>query len=118
LLVIGLELGLISCCSVFNPILATYRLEQIPGDRLARTLSAWSVTSKASIAALTALWGIVAGLTSTRIAIGAAGLLLLLTPLLLPHRDRAAGEVVLPEFAPATGDGEVEPVAATAAAGS
>lgn len=30
---------------VFNPVLATYRLEQIESDRMARTLSAWSVTS-------------------------------------------------------------------------
>ena len=38
-------------------------------DRIARTLSAWSVTSGASIAALTALWGLLA------------------TPFLLPRHD-------------------------------
>jgi hypothetical protein len=32
---------------VFNPVFATYRLDQVPTDRVARTLSAWSVTSKA-----------------------------------------------------------------------
>jgi hypothetical protein len=53
------------------------------------TLSAWSIASSASIAALTALWGLLAGLTSPRIAIAIAGVLLLATPLLL-RRDPAA----------------------------
>ncbi|HTV94867.1 MAG TPA: hypothetical protein VME42_02670 [Steroidobacteraceae bacterium] len=35
----------VTCVGVFNPVLATYRLEQIESDRMARTLSAWSVTS-------------------------------------------------------------------------
>jgi hypothetical protein len=73
---------------VFNPVFATYRPEQTPPDRVARTLSAWSVTSSATIAALTALWGVLAALTSLRIAIAAAGVLILGTPLLLPrHYD-------------------------------
>jgi hypothetical protein len=79
------ELGLITSCGVFNPVFATYRLEQTPSDRVARTLSAWSVTSKASIAAMTALWGVLAALTSLRTAIALAGLLMLATPLLLPR---------------------------------
>jgi hypothetical protein len=70
---------------VFNPVYATNRLDQTPADRVARTLSAWSVTSKATIAGLTALWGVLAGLTTVRFAIGAAGVLLLATPLLLPR---------------------------------
>jgi len=75
---------------VFNPVYATYRLDQTPADRVARTLSAWSVTSNAAIAALTALWGVLASLTSLRAAIAIAGLLLLVTPLLLPRREHAA----------------------------
>jgi hypothetical protein len=72
---------------VFNPVFATYRLEHTQKDRIARTLSAWSVTSSASVAALTALWGLLASLTGLRVAIAIAGLLLLVTPLLLPrHR--------------------------------
>jgi MFS family permease len=82
------ELGIIVSCSVFNPVLATYRLEQLPADRVASTLSAWSVSTKASIAALTALWGVLASFTGPRVAIGAAGALVLVTPLLLPFRDR------------------------------
>ncbi|MEV6619592.1 MFS transporter [Amycolatopsis sp. NPDC051106] len=82
------ELGIIVSCSVFNPVLATYRLEQLPADRVASTLSAWSVSTKASIATLTALWGVLASFTGPRVAIGAAGVLVLVTPLLLPRRDR------------------------------
>ncbi|MEU5321008.1 MFS transporter [Streptomyces sp. NPDC021056] len=86
LLVMGVELGLITCIGVFNPVLATYRLEHTPHDRVARTLSAWSISAKLTIAALTALWGLLATLTSTRTAIAVAGLLLLATPLLLGRR--------------------------------
>ncbi|KOU35148.1 MFS transporter [Streptomyces sp. WM6378] len=85
-LVIAVELGLITCCGIFNPVLATYRLEQTGADRVARTLSAWSVTTKVTIAAMTALWGVLAGLTGPRTAIAAAGVLMLATPLLLPRR--------------------------------
>jgi hypothetical protein len=58
---------------------------------VARTLSAWSVTSKVSVAVLTALWGLLAAVTSARIAIAAAGLLMLATPVLLPRPGRAGG---------------------------
>jgi MFS family permease len=86
LLVMAAELGLIFCIGVSNPVFATYRLEQSPPDRVARVLSAWSVSTKASIAALTALGGLLATFTGPRIAIGVAGALLLGTPLLLPRR--------------------------------
>ncbi|CAM5563522.1 Multidrug efflux pump Tap OS=Streptomyces albaduncus OX=68172 GN=FHS32_002570 PE=3 SV=1 [Streptomyces griseoloalbus] len=68
-----------------------------PADRVVRTLSAWSATGKASIAALTALWGLLASLTGPRTAIALAGAVLPATPLLLPrhldeaHRDEEAG---------------------------
>ncbi|MFE2311528.1 MFS transporter, partial [Streptomyces sp. NPDC059411] len=88
-LVIAVEFGLITCMGVFNPVFATYRLEQVPPDRIARTLSAWSVTSKLTIAALTALWGLLAGVTGPRAAIALAGLLILITPFLLPRNDHA-----------------------------
>jgi MFS family permease len=87
-LVFVVELGLITCIGVFNPVFATYRLEQLPAGRVTRALSAWSVTSKATTAVLTGLWGLLAGVTSPRIAIGIAGVLLLVTPLLLPSRPR------------------------------
>lgn len=82
-----LELGLITSCGVFNPVSATYRLEQTPTDRLARTLAAWTITTKASVAALTALWGVLAGVAGVRVAIGVAAVIMLATPLLLPKRS-------------------------------
>ncbi|HEV2639565.1 MAG TPA: MFS transporter [Actinocrinis sp.] len=85
-LVIVIELGLLTCMGVFNPVYATYRLEQTAPDRVARTLSAWSVTSKLTVAATTALWGLLASVTTPRTAIAIAGILLLATPLLLPRR--------------------------------
>lgn len=88
-LVMAVELGLITCMGVFNPVMATYRLDETPPDRVARTLSAWSVTSKLTIAALTALWGLLAAATGPRTAIAAAGALMLATPLLLPRRPLA-----------------------------
>ena len=86
-LVIAAELGLITCMGVFNPVFATYRLNRTATDRVARTLSTWSVTSNATIAALTALWGLLASITSPRTAIAIAGLLLLTTPFLLPRHS-------------------------------
>ncbi|MEV6012417.1 MFS transporter [Streptomyces sp. NPDC051976] len=85
-LIIVLQLGLVTFIGLFNPMLATYRLEHTAPDRVARTLTAWSVSTSASIAALTALWGLLGALTSPRIAIAAAGVLLLASPLLLPRR--------------------------------
>jgi MFS family permease len=87
-LVMAVEYGLITCCGIFNPVLATYRLEQTPDHLVARTLSAWSVSTKAGIAVLTGLWGLLASLTSPRVGLAAAGVFLLATPLLLPRRDR------------------------------
>jgi MFS family permease len=91
-LVIALQFGLVTCIGIFNPVMATYRLEQTAPDRVARMLSAWSVSSSATIAALTAAWGVLATVTGPRAAIGIAGALLLATPLLLPRRIRG-GEV-------------------------
>jgi MFS family permease len=85
-LVIAVQFGLVTCMGVFNPVFATYRLEQTATDRVARTLSAWSVTSSATIAAMTGLWGLLASVTSLRTAIAVAGVLILTTPLLLPRR--------------------------------
>jgi hypothetical protein len=73
-----------------NPVLATYRLEQTPTHRIARTLSAWSIGQQASIAICTALGGLLAGVTSPRTAITVAGLLILASPLLLPRREGSA----------------------------
>lgn len=84
--VIAVELAIIISMSLYNPVLATYRLEHTPGDRIARTLSAWSISSSAAIAILSALGGLLASATSPRTAIAIAGLLILASPLLLPRR--------------------------------
>ncbi len=88
---IAVELAIIICMSLYNPVLATYRLEHTPNDRVARTLSAWSISSSASIAISARSAGYsLAEATSPRTAITVAGLLILASPLLLPrHLDRA-----------------------------
>lgn len=88
MLVLVLQSGLVTSVGVFNPVFAAYRPEQTPADRVARTLSAWSVTSGLTVAGLTATWGLLAALMGPRAAIAAAGVLLLVTPLLLPWRGR------------------------------
>jgi hypothetical protein len=80
------QLGLITTCAVFNPVFATYRLEETPNDRVARTLAAWNTTTKMSVAVLTGVWGVLATFAGLRIAIGVAGAIVLATPLLLPKR--------------------------------
>ncbi|MBD0839492.1 MFS transporter [Streptomyces sp. TRM68416] len=85
LLVMGVEFLLILCCGVFNPVHATYRLTRAPADRVARTLTAWSVTTKVATALLTAVWGLLGAVIGPRTAIALAGLILLATPLLLPR---------------------------------
>jgi len=86
-IVMAVELAIIISMSLFTPVLATYRLENTPDDRVARTLSAWSIGNSASIAAFSALGGLLAGATSPRTAITVAGLLILVSPLLLPRHE-------------------------------
>ncbi|MEU8301573.1 MFS transporter [Micromonospora sp. NPDC048909] len=110
-LVIAVELVLITCMGVFNPLFATERLRRVPAARVGRVLVAWNVTGTGAIAVLTALWGVLAAATDVRIAIGLAGVLLLATPLLLPRgadTPSPAGEPVPPA-------GEPVPPAVTAA---
>ncbi|MGW3105057.1 MFS transporter [Streptomyces sp. NPDC001100] len=89
LLVAALQLAMVTCIGVFNPLLATTRLTQTAPDRVARTLTAWSVSTSAAIALTTAAWGWVAAATTPRTAIALAGVLLLASPLLLPRREPA-----------------------------
>ncbi|MEB8344131.1 MFS transporter [Streptomyces endophyticus] len=83
LVVVFVEFGLITCCAVFNPVMAAERLRLTDDDRVARVLSAWTVTQRAVTAALTLVWGAFAALIGTRGALALAGVLLLATPLLL-----------------------------------
>jgi MFS family permease len=100
-LVMAVQFGLVTCMGVFNPVFATERLDHVPADRVARVLAAWSIGANATVAALTGLWGLLAGVVGPQTAIAMAGGLLLATPLLLPrvsvrrarssHRRKAAG---------------------------
>lgn len=90
-IVMATELGLIICMSIFNPVLAAYRLTNTETDRHARVLAAWSIGTSLSIAAITVSWGLLAQLTGPRAAIALAGVLLLATPFLLPRRDQSQG---------------------------
>lgn len=94
--VMAVELAIIISMSLFTPVLATYRLEHTPQDRIARTLSAWSISNSASIAVFSALGGLLADATSPRTAITVAGLLILASPLLLPRRQDSALEQTTP----------------------
>ncbi|MCG5435829.1 MFS transporter [Micromonospora foliorum] len=87
--VIAVEFAIIISMSLYNPVLATYRLEQTPRDRVVRTLSAWSIGSSATIAILSALGGLLAQATSPRTAITVAGLMIFASPLLLPRHPHA-----------------------------
>jgi MFS family permease len=94
--VAAIQLGLVTTCGVFNPVCATYRLEQTPVDRLARTLAAWTITTKLAVASLTAIFGVLATIVGVRVAIATAGVILLATPLLLPtisHLDSSEHEL-------------------------
>ncbi|WP_036507169.1 MFS transporter [Nocardia aobensis] len=95
MLVIVVEAGLIASIGIFNPVMATSRLRHTESGSVARVLTAWSITGKATTAILTALWGVLAQLTGPRTALAVAGVLLLATPLLLfrggyDDADRAA----------------------------
>jgi predicted MFS family arabinose efflux permease len=83
LLVVGVEMALITSAAVFNPVLATHRLDQTDPAYAARVLTAWSISTKSGIAAATATWGLLAAVTSPRFGLGLAGALLVATPLLL-----------------------------------
>jgi MFS-type transporter involved in bile tolerance (Atg22 family) len=84
LLVMAVELGLITCMGVYSPVFATYRLERIEPGTAARALTAWTITTRTSVAAGTALWGGLAAITGVRPALIIAGALLLATAVLLP----------------------------------
>jgi MFS family permease len=86
-LVIGVQFGLVLFMGMYNPVVATYRLDHTGKRLTARMLASWSTSTTLATAALTAVWGGLASLTSPRASIAIAGILLLATPLLLPRRD-------------------------------
>ncbi|MBB5915169.1 MFS family permease [Nocardia transvalensis] len=83
--VMATELVLIVSASIYNPVFATYRLNTTDPARLARVLTAWSITGSISTAVITMAWGLLAQVTGPRTALAVAGVALLVTPLLLPR---------------------------------
>jgi MFS family permease len=90
--VMAVELAIIISMSLYSPVLATYRTTHTPTDRLARTLSAWSIGTSAAIAVLSALGGILADATSPRTALAVAGVLILGSVPLLPRHPAKVAE--------------------------
>jgi hypothetical protein len=86
LLVMAMELGIITCMGVFNPIYATRRLELAEAGKVARMVTAWTVSSRTAIAVLTAVWGVLGGFVGVRPAIAVAGVLLIGACAFLPWR--------------------------------
>ncbi|QKG23690.1 MFS transporter [Actinomadura verrucosospora] len=91
LLVMAMEFGIITCMGVFNPVFATRRLELVDSAKVARMLTAWTVSSRTAIAVLTALWGVLAGFVGVRAAVAVAGVLLIGACAFLPWRREPAG---------------------------
>ncbi|MWA01445.1 MFS transporter [Actinomadura sp. LD22] len=106
LLVMAMELGIITCMGVFNPIYATRRLELVEAGKVARMVTAWTVGSRTAIAVLTAVWGVLGGLVGVRAAIAVAGVLLIGACAFLPWRREPSGVT-----------GEASPEAGVRAAG-
>jgi MFS family permease len=91
--VMVIEFGLITSMGIFMPVFATHRLEHAAADRVSRMLAAWSITSNGTIAVLTFLWGLLAGVTGARVAVAIAGVLMLGTPLfLLAQQEQRCGD--------------------------
>ncbi|KAA9152679.1 MFS transporter [Amycolatopsis acidicola] len=93
LVVMVTEFGLILCIGLFNSVFAAHRLRHTEPGKLSRVLTAWSVTSSATIAVVTVLWGLLAQLTGPRAALALAGALLLVTPVLLPRKEKVLSSV-------------------------
>ncbi|WP_258081030.1 MFS transporter [Nocardia nova] len=87
LVILSAETLLLLCAGVFNPIFATYRMNCTTDDHMSRVRTAWSISSKSVQPAFIALGGLIAGATSTRVAIGCATAAVLASSALLPWRQ-------------------------------
>ena len=86
LLVIGVETLALFGSGVFNPAFATYRMAATEDRYLSRVIACWSISSRTTQPIGMALGGALAALTSVRIALLAAGLVVLASGALLPWR--------------------------------
>ncbi|MFC3965352.1 MFS transporter [Nocardia jiangsuensis] len=91
IVVLVAESALLFCAGVFNPVLATVRMNHTDDDHLARVGTAWSISAKTVQPVFIAAGAVLAAATSTRTAIATAAIVLLAGALLLPWRH--AGRV-------------------------
>ena len=87
LLVTGGELFALFGSGVFNPAFATYRMSATEDRYLSRVISCWSISSRTTQPVGMALGGALAAVTSVRIALLVAGLVVLASGALLPWRS-------------------------------
>ncbi|MFC8047486.1 MFS transporter [Nocardia sp. NPDC057353] len=78
---------LLFCAGVFNPVFATYRMNCTADDHMARVGTAWSISAKCFQPAFIAAGGVIAAVSSPRVAIGVAAVILLACSALLPWRQ-------------------------------
>jgi len=104
--IVAAETAMMTCAGLFNPVFAAHRLEVTDDAFLARTLTAWSVSSKTVQPLFMAAGGAIAAGFGVRAAIGVAAVVLVLGIALLPWRLPAAAAAPPAIPAPA------EPVAA------
>ncbi|MGI5127765.1 MFS transporter [Pseudonocardia sp. CA-107938] len=90
LLVMMAQTATVTAMGVFNPLLFARRLRRPASGDVARVLLAWTVTTRLVTAVLVATWGLLAAMVGTRVAVGIAGIALLLTPALLPWNRSAS----------------------------
>lgn len=84
--IITSETLLLFSAGVFNPTFATYRMRATADAHMSRVTTAWLVSTRAIQPLFLLAGGALAAATSPRVALGAAGVTLLTSALLLPWR--------------------------------
>ncbi|TQL61990.1 putative MFS family arabinose efflux permease [Oryzihumus leptocrescens] len=84
------ETGLLVAAGVFNPVFATYRMEQVADGFLARVTTSWSIGSKVAQPLFIALGGVVGAWAGIRPALGLAAACCAASAVLLPWRSGAS----------------------------
>ncbi|MFE9582878.1 MFS transporter [Nocardia sp. NPDC006044] len=91
--IVTAETALLFSAGVFNPVFTTFRTRATDDAYMSRVGLAWSISGRSCQPAFIALGGVLAAVTSVRVAIACAALALLSSTLLLPWRtwpDRAS----------------------------
>ncbi|MEU0542121.1 MFS transporter [Nocardia sp. NPDC005978] len=86
IIIVTADTALLFCAGVFNPVFITYRMNATTDHYMARVGIAWSISAKTIQPVFVAAGGLLATVTSTRVAIAAAAITLLASSLLLPWK--------------------------------